>query len=317
MQKRAEPRRAAKKRRVSGRDQSTPRGVRPGSQDWKLGLIEPHHVQTLVAARKLALPLETAAEMAGVAPDLALLWLTEGRRLLERRRAGPSARAQLAPYRQRCLDLAEGWDRAVAGTVALLRGYMLTHAKRDAKACALLLGSLERDYAERQAQRKGAPLGELVELEEALVPLELEPPRAAAAGRTTRITHKAADGSTTTLEHHDNFDDRTDEDLDHYAAHGIWPEERALPVVIDAEGELLEEDDAGAPLPEAEHVDDLAEDLAAAPTMQGQRIDPREGLRELDRAELIERIMAPPAPQELPEQPVFEPLPRIDPLAGR
>jgi hypothetical protein len=277
-------------------------------------------VDTLITARKLSLPLETAAEMAGVSPELAQLWLDEGRRMATRLAAGPGpARPAHNSYQRRLLEFAEQWDRALAGTLAVLRGYMMGHAKRDPKACAALLMSLERDYTERKTKR--LPGARPRDLAEEYAPLDLADPR---AQRVTKLTHTAADGSTTTAEVTEDapIDDRSDAEVEYYALHGEWPEETEQPPAaeeeaIDTEGEDVAGDEVQ---------DELAAALAAGrdpeappPPPALARINPLGELRELPgwQQEVTDAAPAPApaaAPATVPDYPRLR---RIDPLAGR
>lgn len=193
-------------------------------------------VDTLLKAREVGLPLETAANIAGAPIDLVEHWLEEGRRLrtLARRKAA-------MPYAEHCRALAAGWDSAIGALVMNLRTYLLEHAKRDPKTCVQVLTSYEREYLQAQHRRAlELPAGLTHDRVERFVPLELAV-ASGGGGVRARLTRTEADGSTTTAEVTQVFDeelrDHSDEELDYYAIHGRWPDEVHTPPTLDTEAE--------------------------------------------------------------------------------
>lgn len=283
--------RAAAKRRASRKTEPRPK---PGSRDWQLALIDARAVESLLRAREVALPLETAAQIAGAPIETVEAWLDEGRRLrtLARRRAA-------MPYAELCRELADGWDAAVATIVMNLRTFLLEHAKRDPKTCIQVLTSYEREFLNwRRDRLLEQPEGLSHDRAEQFVPLELAMP-GAGGGRHARFTRTDPDGSTTTAELSEQpFDaelrDHSEEDLEYYASHGRWPHEDAPPTAIDTDGE---ETEAAEPYPEIE--EEIARLQAAGPP------EP-------------DVITEAPAPAPPPKQVVIKPPPlrKIDPQAA-
>lgn len=348
------PTRAAAKRRVSKPRHD--RAPREGTPDWQLALIDERHVQTLVSARKVGLPLAMAAEMAGISPDLAQLWLSYGRQMASLGKKEPTTK-----YGRDCRHFAHEWDTAVVGLIAVMRGYMVQHAKKDARACAQALSSFEREYVQRRHRRASLPdyaqhvsqVGE--DLAEPFAPLELAanaPPRPPQA----RFSHVNPDGSRTDVafgqglgpdSFTDEMDGRTDEELEFYAVHGTWPHEEPVRP-IDTTAEEVPDD-----MVEGEVEEEIARlqgalkgELGPGGTDSGpQPIKPPEGpvrpfvgpvqqaaavvvpppparpLRRRDPeeglAELTDPVaVVPPAPKA-PKVAAFVPLPRLDPDAAR
>ncbi len=343
--------RAAAKPRVSKPKYDA--APRKGTPDWQLALIDERHVQTLVSARKVGLPLAMAAEMAGIAPELAELWLVTGRRLNALREKQPTAH-----YMRVCRDFAREWDTAVVGLIAVMRGYMVQHAKKDPKACIAALASFEREYVQRRRRISTTPAYEQQlaqlgpDLAEPFAPLELsqgQPPRPTGA----RISHINADGSRTTAEFTgvdsmgDEMDGRTDEELEHYAVHGTWPHEapqRPIDTTAEELDELLPEGEVeeeiarlqGALKGEGEpgHTDTRPNPIRppagperpfVGPLQQAAPIvavaPPARPLRrrnpEDGMAELTDPVATVPPPPKPPKVPTFTPLPRLDPDAVR
>jgi len=307
--------RAAAKRRVSARKQSA--GPRQGSPDWILSRIDRRYVETLIGARRVGLPLETAAAMAGVDLEVAATWLKHGREL-----GKLGARKASQPYLEMCRELAVEWDKAIPGLVAVLRGYMLGHAKRDPKACVQALASYEREYVERRrrahrpAPELPAHLAELGEdLFEPFVPLELAPPGSGAAPRSAKFTRTNPDGSSTSVELTEGegeLDERSDEDLEHYATHGLWPEEVSRPHVELGEGGLI--DAEGEPVALEQVLDQAAElEQALAGELTPTRPSARPGKPPPAAAGAGPGPRPAPAPMPTPPH---APLRRLDPLAG-
>jgi hypothetical protein len=281
----------------------------------------------MINARKLGMPLALAAEMVSVPADIAQLWLNEGRRLLDLGRStGRKLTSAAEGYRRRCIELARGWDSASAGTIVVLRGLLFDHARKDPKVCAQYLAVFEREYDARQPEPQGRE-GDLAEAFKPLSLPELGGGRGAGGGAAVRLTHTAADGSRTTAELGvDEFDDRSDEELEYYANHGVWPAvARALPAgaVIDTEGEEEHEPEPTEALAEelaAELAGTAPEEPSPATPMawEEQRRRTIDALRELGQREVVESAPAQPEPE--PEPPASAPFPhlrRVDPLARR
>lgn len=332
--------RAAAHPRVSRADQQ--KAPAAGSPDWILALIDARHIGTLIAARKVGLPLSSAAEMAGIPPDFVQTWLTYGRRADQL-----GARKSSAPYIELCRDFARQWDTALIGTIALLRGYLIGHAKRDPKACVQALTTYEREYAQRKGRRALASSSELDETAEPYQPLDLVQPQPPGKAK---LTHTAADGSSTSVEFSDGgfdseMDGRTDAELEHYADHGYWPHEEPKSPPIDTTAEDVEpdlevEEEIARLQGAAKREGEPDERTVAAnpirppdgpqrpftgpiqvaapvalpppPARPLKRLEPAEGLAE---AEPVVPTAVEPA--KAPKVPAFVPLKRVDPEAMR
>jgi hypothetical protein len=350
----AKPRAAAKRRVSKPRHDRAPR---QGTPDWQLALIDERHVQTLVAARKVGLPLAMAAEMAGISPELAQLWLSYGRQMQSLGQKEPTTK-----YGRDCRAFAREWDTAVVGLIAVMRGYMVQHAKKDPRACAQALSSFEREYQQRRHRRASLPdyaqhvsqVGE--DLAEPFAPLELSAGAPQRPPPQARFSHVNPDGSRTDVafgqglgpdSFTDEMDGRTDEELEYYAQHGSWPHEAPVrPIDTTAEevpddlveGGVEEEiarlqgalkgeggpagEDAGPrPIQPPAGPERPLVGPVQQPVAVVMPVAPARPLRrrnpEDGLVELTDPVAVIPPGPKAPKVPTFAPLPRLDPDAVR
>ena len=307
--------RAAAKPRVS-RVRKTA-GPQEGSPDWDLSLIDARHVDTLVKARKVGLPLAVAAEVAGVPAELAQTWLIAGR---ADNKLGP--RRALNGYRELCRDFASQWDRAVPGLITVLRGYLVQHAQKNPQACVQALTTYEREYHQRRPH-VARPAPETVgwDLAEPFLPLEL----GAGPPRSAKFTRTNPDGSTSSAEfsqggfEHES-EEQSDEALAYFVEHGHWPKDAPRPRpasdleedTVDTQGEEV--------APETDY-QELAQALSGKPPPAGSassavaKGEVRPGFPKKAPTS-PPALSAGPSPQNAPAGPQAPALRRIDPRPG-